>query len=279
MSAQAPSPNANPERLTASDRALLPTLLSKTHAFVKDYMSRYDSSHDFSHVLRVLHLAIHIAQTEQKLLQSVALVAATDTKVLSTYDTTIVTLAALLHDIGDKKYIKEGEAVDPSPVKSFLVGCGASEGLGEVVQTIVDGVSYSKEVKNPQRVIELIKEYPELVGILFPMVGLIIFFPELSANNAVIDLQAVVQDADRLDAIGAVGIGRTFTYSGAKGTGGPGMENVLKHFEEKLLRLGGLMKTKTGAEMAEKRLKLLRDFEKCWLEEKSIAGGVEVALG
>ncbi|KAF3920141.1 hypothetical protein AA313_de0203120 [Arthrobotrys entomopaga] len=216
-----------PDRLTVSDRSNLPTLLSKTHAFVKEYMSRYDSSHDLSHVLRVLHLALHIAQTEQKGLQSAAVV----------YDTAVITLAALLHDVGDKKYIKEGEDVDSHPVKTFLTGCGASEGLGDVVQTIVDGVSYSKEVKDPQRVVDLISVYPEL---------------------------AVVQDADRLDAIGAVGIGRTFTYSGAKGAAGPGMENVLKHFEEKLLRLGGMMKTKTGQDMAEQRIKILRDFEKCW---------------
>ncbi|KAJ6261493.1 hypothetical protein Dda_4163 [Drechslerella dactyloides] len=227
------------QHLTPADRAILPTLLSKTHEFVKSYMSRYDSSHDFSHVLRVLHLALHVAQAEQKAGGAPA------------YDTTIVTLAALLHDVGDKKYVKEGEESDEFPVKTFLVDCGASEKLGEVVQTIVNGVSYSKEIRDPQRVLDLIEEYPEL---------------------------AVVQDADRLDAIGAVGIGRTFTFAGAKGSGGAGMENVLKHFEEKLLRLGGMMKTKTGRELGEKRLKLLREFERCWLEEKSVAGGVEVLL-
>ncbi|KAK6354656.1 hypothetical protein TWF696_003796 [Orbilia brochopaga] len=227
------------QRLTPADRNILPTLLSKTHVFVKSYMSRYDSSHDFSHVLRVLHLALHIAQAEQKIDGAPA------------YDKTIVTLAALLHDVGDKKYVREGEENDEYAVKTFLLGSGASEQLSEVVQTIVNGVSYSKEVKDPQKVLLLIKEYPEL---------------------------AVVQDADRLDAIGAVGIGRTFTFAGAKGSGGPGMENVLKHFEEKLLRLGGMMKTKTGNEMAEKRLKILRDFERCWLEEKSMAGGVEIMM-
>ncbi|KAK6509798.1 hypothetical protein TWF481_004527 [Arthrobotrys musiformis] len=246
MSAE--SPESSTGQLSESDQALVATLVPKTHAFVKDYMARYDSSHDFSHVLRVLNLAHHIAQTEQKYLQSVALVAPPATKVAPLYDSTIITLAALMHDVGDRKYIKEGEEVDESPVKTFLVGAGASEALGEKVQTIVNGVSYSKEIKDPQRVLDLIELYPEL---------------------------AAVQDADRLDAIGAVGIGRTFTFSGAKGSGGPGMENVLKHFEEKLLRLGTMMKTKTGKEMAEKRIQVLRDFERCWFEEKSIAGGVE----
>ncbi|KAF3087220.1 hypothetical protein TWF102_006158 [Orbilia oligospora] len=223
--------------LSQSDQALLPTLIPKTHAFVKDYMARYDSSHDFSHVLRVLNLAHHIAQTEQKYLQSVALVPPPATKVAPLYDSTIITLAALLHDVGDRKYIQEGEKVDESPVKTFLVESGASEALGERVQTIVNGVSYSKEIKDPQRVLDLIEVYPEL---------------------------AVVQDADRLDAVGAVGIGRTFTFAGAKGSGGAGMENVLKHFEEKLLILETMMKTKTGTEMAQKRTKVLREFERFW---------------
>ncbi|EWC47424.1 hypothetical protein DRE_00392 [Drechslerella stenobrocha 248] len=228
------------QRLTPADQALLPTLLPDTHAFVKSYMSRYDSSHDFSHVLRVLNLALHIAQAER-----------TANATAPVYDSTIVTLAALLHDVGDRKYLVAGEAVDEAPVKTFLVGRGASQQLGDTVQAIVDGVSYSKEIKDPQRVVQLIATYPEL---------------------------AAVQDADRLDAIGAVGIGRTFTFAGAKSSGGPGMENVLKHFDEKLLLLGGLMKTRTGSEMAETRLKLLHEFQRCWLEEKSIAGGVEIAM-
>lgn len=197
-------------------------------------MSRYDSSHDFSHVLRVLHLALHISNLETKSLATVALLPPPQTKV-EQYDRTIITLAALLHDVGDKKYAKEGD--DEYPVKAFLLSLGASEQLSKTVQAIVDGVSYSKEIKDPQRVLDLIEQYPEL---------------------------AVVQDADRLDAIGAVGIGRTFTFSGAKGHAGAGMENVLKHFEEKLLRLGGMMKTNTGREMAEKRLQLMREFERSW---------------
>jgi HD superfamily phosphodiesterase len=84
---------------------------------------------------------------------------------------------------------------------------------------------------------------------------------------------AVVQDADRLDALGAVGIGRCFTFLGAQGKKylGPGepwdMNNAIAHFQEKLVRLEGMMKTQTGREMARVRTQRLVEFRKWWEEE------------
>lgn len=109
---------------------------------------------------------------------------------------------------------------------------------------ITSHVSYSTECKDPERVEELVQMYPEL---------------------------GIVQDADRLDAIGAVGIARCFTFLGAKGKGKGGeeweLENSIRHFGEKLERLEGMMKTESGREIAKARTEKLREFRRWWEEE------------
>ncbi|WP_345807738.1 HD domain-containing protein [Bacillus pumilus] len=82
---------------------------------------------------------------------------------------------------------------------------------------------------------------------------------------------AIVQDADRLDAIGATGIARVFTYAGAKGephyTKDTQQGSVLKHMEEKLLKLKDLMNTRSGKQLAKERHDLMSLFIKTWKEE------------
>lgn len=131
-----------------------------------------------------------------------------------------------------------------------LLSFGATDEFSEKVQAIASAVSYSSEVKDPQVVRDVIARFPEL---------------------------EVVQDADRLDAIGAVGIGRVFTFGGAKGRG---MESSLDHFEEKLVKVAGTMKTELGRKMANERTERLLGFRKMWEEEVSEAeGGLECLKG
>ena len=192
-------------------------IVSKTEHFVRDYMSRYDASHDYSHVQRVLRHAKFIARNETS----------------TSYDQLAITLAALLHDIGDSKYLRPGE--DGSTLaKEFLLSVQAPQYLAEKVQQIVNAVSYSGEMRDSVRVANVLARHPEL---------------------------GAVQDADRLDAIGAVGIGRCFTYRGAKG--GMSLDTAISHFNEKLLRLQSMMKTETGRQMASQktdRLIMFRDW-------------------
>jgi uncharacterized protein len=75
---------------------------------------------------------------------------------------------------------------------------------------------------------------------------------------------AVVQDADRLDAIGAVGIGRAFAFGGAKNRA---MDNTIEHFEEKLVRLEGMMKTAEGRKLARQRTERIELMQSWWREE------------
>ncbi|KAM0198206.1 hypothetical protein ACHAPA_007304 [Fusarium lateritium] len=193
-------------------------LIGKVTSYVEQYMSNYDASHDFNHIKRVLRLSHHIQSHTPSARRP------------------LVTLAALLHDVGDKKYLRPGE--DPSRmVSSVLVSFGAPEALADTVQAICLGVSYSSEVKDPARTRALVETYPEL---------------------------AVVQDADRLDAIGAVGIARTFAFGGAKSRT---LENTMEHFDDKLLLLEGMMKTDEGRRMARERTERLRLMKEWWQEE------------
>ncbi|KAF4121098.1 uncharacterized protein GMORB2_2585 [Geosmithia morbida] len=199
-------------------------LIAQVTDYVKEYMSHYDGSHDFNHILRVLRLShqLHAASVDA-----------------SSLSRDVVTLSALLHDVGDRKYLRPGEDADRL-VHDVLVSLGAPEDLARRVQTICLGVSYSSEVRDPARVTALIAEHPEL---------------------------AVVQDADRLDAIGAVGVGRCFAFGGAKGRD---LQSSMDHFEEKLVRIEGMMKTDAGRVMARERTRRIRLMQEWWREETDI---------
>jgi len=213
------------------------TIVKSTVAYVNEYMSKYDASHDFSHVLRVLDLAKTIERSERQLRPHVS------------FDSEVITLASLLHDVGDKKYLNPGETGD-AVVHKFLLQAGASDELASKVQKVVTNVSYSSEIKNPAAVKLLVDEIPEL---------------------------GVVQDADRLDALGAVGIGRCFTFGAAKG-GDRGMEDSIIHFEEKLEKLAAMMKTVTGAKLAERKTQRIRLFKAWWREEAATDNIMDLIL-
>lgn len=206
---------------TSNSSSLEAELVQKVTDYVRKYMSHYDSSHDFSHIQRVLSLALHIASAPP-----------------SSYDVHLVTLSALLHDVGDRKYLQPGD--DPSTqIVQVLLSYNCSPDLAAKVQKLCLHVSYTNEVKNPDAVSKCLEEIPEL---------------------------AVVQDADRLDAIGAVGIGRAFAYGGAKAPD-RGLQGCVDHFVEKLERLEGMMKTGRGKELARERTERLKLFRGWWEEE------------
>lgn len=205
-------------------------VIQKTASFVKEYMSRYDSSHDYEHVKRVVSYALYIATAESHS------VSESDGSV-SKYDPFVVTLAAYLHDVGDKKYLSHGQDGTGDAAK-FLKSIGVPLALCEKVQEIVNAVSYSGEVKDPSRVAQVLQSHPEL---------------------------GPVQDADRLDALGAIGLARCFVFTGARG--GKPMGTAIDHIDEKLLKLEGMMKTRTGRKLARPRTEKLLLFKRWWEEE------------
>lgn len=200
------------------------------YKFVEEYMSRFDMSHDFNHILRVLGLAKHILTEEL------------NTNPLKKLHKQAIILAALLHDVGDRKYALPGENSEHM-IEDLLQRNGCPPRFVAKVALIVQHVSYSNEIKRPQLVKAILGAHPEL---------------------------AIVQDADRLDAIGAIGIARTFSFGAAKAPD-RGMQGGIDHFTEKLENLEGMMKTETGKRMARERTQRLKQFRQWWDEENALA--------
>ncbi|KAB5554754.1 hypothetical protein GE09DRAFT_1122245 [Coniochaeta sp. 2T2.1] len=207
-------------------------LISTCYSYIQTYMSHYDASHDLGHIQRVLKLSAQIYSVESS----------SSSPSSPELDLRTILLCALLHDVGDRKYLSP--AGDASTlISSYLLSQSCPQELAERVQTICLGVSYSTEVKDPEKTRRLVEEYPEL---------------------------GVVQDADRLDAIGAVGVGRMFTYGGARTD--RSMEATMEHLDEKLVRLEGMMKTGEGRRLARERTERLKVFRGWWVEETGWTG-------
>lgn len=138
-------------------------------------------------------------------------------------DRRLVALSALLHDVDDHKLF---DTKDNENARSFLKEQGISDDEIECICNIINSVSFSKNRgKRP--------ETPEAM---------------------------IVQDADRLDAMGAIGIARTFAYGGEHGRS---LEDSVQHFYDKLLLLKDEMNTETAKELAAMR----HDFLKVFLDE------------
>ncbi|KAF1353397.1 hypothetical protein BDV97DRAFT_291347 [Delphinella strobiligena] len=209
-------------------------LFYPTKQFVQDYMSRYDASHDFKHVTRVFALSRNILHQEVQMQQMQQFG-------VPQYDAQAVLLAALLHDVGDHKYARAGENPE-NQIAEFLLEHGADPALAMKVQLIAKNVSFSNEIKNPRMMRAVLEQHPEL---------------------------AIVQDADRLDAIGAIGIGRCFAFGAAKQPDRD-LEGTLEHFTDKLERLETMMKTDTGRRIARERTSRLQIFRQWWNEENAL---------
>ncbi len=158
----------------------------------------------------------------------------------------IVTLGALLHDIADAKFQQGDETIGPKIAREFLFNQNVDSVVIEHVVKIIENISFKSS---------------------------------LAANQAQfesIELE-IVQDADRLDAIGAIGIARCFNYGGFKNREiyNPDIKpnlNMTKeeykkssaptinHFYEKLLLLKAKMNTKTGRKLAEERHVFMENY-------------------
>lgn len=166
-------------------------------------------------------------------------------------DLLVVELAALLHDIADSKFHGGDEEIGPNKASEFLQSISLPQYQIDHIINIIRNISFKGgNIKQTFTSIEL----------------------------------DIVQDADRLDAMGAIGIARAFNYGGHKGRllYHPGIKPVMdmdketyknstaptiNHFYEKLLLLKDRMNTSTGRKMAEDRHDFMQQYLKQFYQE------------
>jgi len=166
-------------------------------------------------------------------------------------DLFVVQLAALLHDIADWKFHDGDDTVGPPMARSWLEGLGVDEATIAHVCAIIGDLSFKGA-----GVTSLMKSLEGMV----------------------------VQDADRLDALGAIGIARAFAYGGFKGREmhnperKPGRHEsfeqykqgagpTINHFYEKLLLLKDRMNTQTARRVAEERHRFMEEYLERFFKE------------
>ena len=162
-----------------------------------------------------------------------------------TVDGFIVSLGALLHDIADAKFYNGDETVGPKLAREFLENQHVNEDIIIHIENIIQYISFKTSLASGEKFSS----------------------PELS----------VIQDADRLDAIGAIGIARCFNYGGFKNRAlydpeiAPNLNMTkdeykkstaptINHFHEKLLLLKDKMNTQTGKKIALERHNYMQSF-------------------
>ena len=205
-------------------------IIARATAYVKEKFENEYSGHDWFHTLRVFRTATRIAEAEGA-------------------DVVTVQLAALLHDVDDRKLSPETYA-EQKNARVFLAENGVEESVICEICRIISEVSF---------------------------VGRDSVVPSTLEGKC-------VQDADRLDAIGAIGIARAFAYGGNHNrlmyhpdiAPNPNMSKeeyiksnstTVNHFYEKLFKLTDMMNTDTAKQIAKERDEYMKAFIAEFLDE------------
>lgn len=207
-------------------------LIKKTEQFVKQRLSAESTGHDWWHAVRVINSARRIHESEGG-------------------DWLIIQLTLLLHDVGDRKVIKEDND-DYTIAENFLREIHVNQSLIDRIMNIIKTMSYSKS------------------------------FDKIKKDDSIEFY--TVQDADRLDAIGAIGIARAFAFGGSRGrllydpeynvkkfTSSEeykkSTSSTLHHFDEKLFLLKDSLHTDTARTIAIERDTFMHQFVNQFMDE------------
>ncbi len=199
------------------------SIINKTKIFIKNYMeSLNDISHDYNHIILVITLAIKIAKKEGLYKQR---------------DLFHIIMGSLLHDYGDSKYSNENQAI---LIKKFLMRFKnlKSYDKSEIIR-LASNISLSKEVNGNGN--DNYKPKPK------------IFKRQLKLF--------IIQDADRINSLGAIGIMRYISFNLNNNTE-PSFDDMITNMTNRTAKIKRFIKTKTGNQIANsnKNFKIIKDF-------------------
>ena len=213
----------------------LEQIINKLRVKVKDYFDKDASGHNIDHLERTLKYALYLQSKEGG-------------------DRIVVGISAFIHDIHRIMGAEQHKFVSP---KDSL----------PVVKTFIEDLDIT--AKQNEHILYAIEHHEE--------------YSFGDGGVKVDDIESkILQDADNLDAIGAIGIVRTFKYGMAHNVvdydpSVPLYQNkydeskedasTIHHINNKLIRLGKYMNTKTAKDLAKKKTQLMKDFMEMYIDE------------
>jgi uncharacterized protein len=212
---------------------------------VCEYMNDklHDPSHDYEHIQRVVNLTHHIYTSECSNASS------SPGHWTKKVDPMVMYLTAMMHDIGKAKYLLENDhRTVEDHIQDLLKPCNVPTPVARQVEYLVPRVSFTREANDRELVKTECRDYPEL---------------------------AVVQDADRLDGLGTVGLGRCFVCGGVDQLRrDQTIHGAMQMFHKRFAFSVEWMKTNVGKAEAEKRWKKMQRFLEEWNKETNISAVV-----
>ncbi len=201
-------------------------IIDETIEYIREIFSGNSGGHDYQHSMRVYRNALAILDASDKEEIEISDEADSESSCdihgleVSKADDFIVVMAALLHDADDHKLF---DTTDNANARTFLNEKGVEADVIDKICDAINSVSFSQNRGRRPDTIE----------------------------------GCIVQDADRLDAMGAVGVARTFAYGGEHGRS---LEESMQHFYDKLLLLKNEINTDAARQIAEERHDFLQRF-------------------
>jgi uncharacterized protein len=199
---------------------------------VRTFRNSLDASHNYQHIRRVVSNAMYLLVKEKQ-----------HHEWARSLDPVVVWVACMTHDIGDAKYKKVGEIRDQNDIiDDFLEALDCPLPIRRQASYLAARVSFTTELADEEGIKGFADGHPAF---------------------------RIVQDADRLDGLGAIGVSRLFVYGGVNEERRRGLiDSGIRLIEERFVNYRRLMKTDTGKKMAEDRYKwMMEEFVGRWRDE------------